>query len=1027
MEAQFLTAGITVEETKYNYVIQCLDDDSLTEVSDIVLNPPATDMPRSKIPPVSNKARRFCPEKLRVTKQEFEYMMQQDLYLMCGYQQIPVRESDISKTAIITPFGLFEFLYMIFGLRNAAQTFQRFMDRVTARLDIQSAEDIKLLPEKVQAIAESQEPAQRKLRNSQRTSTFFRKLGYQTFSIYEGRNFHVITDHIFLVYAFKRKSDQMSPRQTCQLLFISNNRCTSRSRPFRMTLQKKKSDYTFLNHYKDEFSTWIKCLIQAAEVGSKRRTTAYHSESNVIIERWHRSLKTALMCYGETQWTDTLTVILFRLRTCFIEDLGTSVAELVRHYAQIEGNRRPLEQSYTGSHKVLECISDKVFAIEVDGRCINATADRFKSAYLVIQDSELRSTDWACYKTQVEETLNISLPLKTGNDITKAVEHFNQCIQQAAWNATPVKPTIKNANVSSVLIRRKIAENRQIRKKWQIIRSPELKSKLNKAIKDLRKMLKSEVNENIQDYLRTLSPTQGINYSLWKATKRLKQPQISVPPLRLPDGEWARSAQAKAETFAQHLKQVFTPHSGETQTDENEIHRSFNETYQMESPLEKFKMSEVIKTIKYDISPKKAPGYDLIPGKILQNLDLEDLKAAIEGYEHKVIRITNIRERTAQKSLPLFIIEIEPKDNNKSIYNILLNIIVSFEPLRKKREIPQCQKCQGYGHTKNYCFKTSYKGCLMRKQLQQKLYPTLKEKSVNQQTQNQLQSLNCFVKPNITYARAARTDHKQYTTNITQPQIETQTITNTPVTATKTRFTNKNYIKIPNYTIYDTKHPSGRAQGGTAVIIKTTIKHHLTGINEDEFIQATNVTLNDQEGSIIVSAVYCPPKHSIKTELFQKFFKSLGHRFIAAGDFNAKHPWWGSRSLTPTPRGRQLYATLQAENLTPISTGEPTYWPSDLKKSPDLLDFAIVKSIDPKCFIAKSCLDLSSDHSPIIITFTRRITMSQKIQYLYNGKTNWTKYKLFLDKQSMYVSRSKQTLLLRAPVECVNTVGVRIK
>ena len=43
MEAQFFTAGITVDETRYNYVIQCLDNDSLIEVSDIVLNPPAMD------------------------------------------------------------------------------------------------------------------------------------------------------------------------------------------------------------------------------------------------------------------------------------------------------------------------------------------------------------------------------------------------------------------------------------------------------------------------------------------------------------------------------------------------------------------------------------------------------------------------------------------------------------------------------------------------------------------------------------------------------------------------------------------------------------------------------------------------------------------------------------------------------------------------------------------------------------------------------------------------------------------------
>jgi len=207
----------------------------------------------------------------------------------------------------------------------------------------------------------------------------------------------------------------------------------------------------------------------------------------------------------------------------------------------------------------------------------------------------------------------------------------------------------------------------------------------------------------------------------------------------------------------------------------------------------------------------------------------------------------------------------------------------------------------------------------------------------------------------------------------------------------ETHCTNRTYCHIPLYKIYYTNHPDGTAHAGTAIIIRQTISHHeLPGFRK-QFLQATTIKVSLLPYEITLASVYCTPRHNIKEQQFAEFFRTLGYKFLAGGDYNIKNTLWGSRITTT--KGRELPKVMENNKSSFITTATPTYLPTDQRKTPDLLDFFITCGISESYLDITASYDLSSDHTPIIATVSEFIINKQPIPKLHNRKTDWVAYK----------------------------------
>jgi hypothetical protein len=137
----------------------------------------------------------------------------------------------------------------------------------------------------------------------------------------------------------------------------------------------------------------------------------------------------------------------------------------------------------------------------------------------------------------------------------------------------------------------------------------------------------------------------------------------------------------------------------------------------------------------------------------------------------------------------------------------------------------------------------------------------------------------------------------------------------------ETHFTDLTAFSIPLYSTYHMPHPEGTAHGGSAIIIRNAISHHELPKYQIDKIQATGVQVNAMPLQFNISAIYSPPRNAISSDDYKAFFRTLGNRFIAGGDWNAKHTHWGSRLIT---KGRNLLRAMTDNNYDFLSNEVPT-------------------------------------------------------------------------------------------------------
>ncbi|GFX37015.1 nucleic-acid-binding protein from transposon X-element [Trichonephila clavipes] len=196
-------------------------------------------------------------------------------------------------------------------------------------------------------------------------------------------------------------------------------------------------------------------------------------------------------------------------------------------------------------------------------------------------------------------------------------------------------------------------------------------------------------------------------------------------------------------------------------------------------------------------------------------------------------------------------------------------------------------------------------------------------------------------------------------------------------------------LNLPNYKTYRTDRLTHRG-GGTAVLIKSSIPHHVLDIKTHS-LENTTIAI-EGERNITISSIYRPPR-SPAPSLISDLLRIFRNRpeCLAVGDYNAIHRTWNHYDRS-NAAGNALHKFARNCGFTITAPADPT-WISNRRNGRDsTLDFGV--SCGLSNIHAQSIFDLSSDHNPVIFTMTPNSTY----KYAHNccTFTNWEQFQNIL-------------------------------